>query len=462
MVISRALAALLLGSLGVGCATPSHRDVDAKAKAEGEMDAKAGDRLLKPIATLDLSAAGPGSRMWLGDLTGDGRYEIVMAQPAGGFDNRYYPLSVVALTAFDLEGKQLWQVGQPTPTAKSGSDIPVQLYDLDNDGQLEVLAVMEDELRVFDGRTGAQEDAIALPGEDAHDCIMIANLAGDDHPDEIVVKDRYHQIWALNRDGEVLFTFQGNVGHYGWPYDLDGDGKDELIFGYHVLDDDGQELWSMDLEGHADAIWVADVDANPDNGVEILVGGDGSYLYNAQGKQLWAFEGTVESQNAFPGEFRPDLPGLEIGGLDRIDRTEPGLDGLFLLDAQGRELYKEQRQVPGWSSVATVVRGFTGGPADLFLAYRRGGDLEPGLYDGYMNRQFHFPKALESGHFMWGDLLGAGSSQIIGYTLDTGQAQIFAADESLDIRSVAGEPRPQPKRLYNWTRYWGSETPTQE
>lgn len=429
-----------------GCAGPV--DLESMSPA---------DRMLAPVAVVDISAGGVGSRMWLGDLTGDGRYEMVMAQPDGGFNDAYFPHSVNALTAIDLEGRVLWQVGTPSETARSGSDIPCQVYDLDDDGELEVLAAMGDEIRVFDGKTGALERSIPLPDKGAHDCILIANLAGDDHPDELIVKDRYHRIWALDVTGKVLFTFAGNVGHYGWAYDLDDDGRDELIFGYHVLSPDGELLWEMDLEGHADAIWVADVDQDPSNGVEILVGGDGSYLYNRVGRQLWAYEGTVESQNAFPGEFRPDLPGLEVGGLDRIDRGDPGLDGLFLVDANGRELYKEERAVPGWSSIATVVRGFDSDTYDLFLAYRRGGELEPGLYDGYMRRWYHFPEELMWAHFMWGDLVGSGSSQIVAYT-DGGEAMVFSADGSFDVTRVTGKQRAQPKRLYNWTRYWGSET----
>ncbi len=426
-------------------------------EARAEKQSPQIDHKLKPVTTIDISYGGVGSRMWLGDLTGDGRYEFVMAQPDGGFNDAYFPHSVNALTAYDLEGNVLWQVGTPSDSARSGSDIPCQLYDFDNDGQLEVLAAMDDQIKVLDGKTGKLETAIPLPNEHAHDCIMIANLAGDDHPDELIVKDRYHQLWALDREGKVLFTFKGNIGHYGWPYDLDGDGKDELIFGYHVLNADGSERWQMDLEGHADAIWVADVDTNPDNGMEVLVGGDGSYLYNSDGKQLWAYEGTVESQNAFPGEFRPDLPGLEVGGLDRIDRGNPGLDGLFLVDSDGKELYKEKRTVPGWSSIATVVRHFDNNDHDLFLAYRRGGNLEPGLYDGHMQRVYHFPDSLNNAHFMWADMLGVGKSQIIAYT-DGGVAQVFAVDESLSVDKKPGTQRPQPKRLYNWTRYWGSET----
>lgn len=429
--------------------------------AQATRPAQAGDggTVLQPVAKVDISAGGVGSRMWLGDLTGDGRLDFVMAQPDGGFNDAYFPHEAHALTAYDLEGNQLWQVGEPTETASSGSDIPIQLYDLDDDGQLEVLAAQEDELRVFNGKTGEIEKTIPLPAEHAHDAILIANLEGDDHPDEIIVKDRYRQIWALNTEGEVLFTFRGNVGHYGWAYDLDDDGRDELIFGYHVLNPDGSEKWSMDLEGHADAIWVADV--LPENeGMEIIVGGDGTYLYNAQGEQLWAYEETVESQNAFPGDFRPDLPGLEIGGLDRIDRGDPGLDGLFLISSGGKELYKEERPVPGWSSIATVVHNFEGKGEDLFLAYRRGGGLEPGLYDGQMNRVYSFPKELSNAHFMWGDFLGTGTSQIIAYT-DGGTAYLFS-HEPIDVTKAPGEGREQPKRLYNWTRYWGSETPVTE
>ena len=423
-----------------------------------------GGETLEPVATVDISRGGVGSRMWLGDLTGDGRYEIVMAQPDGGFNDAYFPHSVQALTAFNLDGDVLWQVGKPTDDAGSGSDIPCQLYDLDDDGNLDVIVAQEDEIRVYNGQTGELKTSFPVPNEHAHDAILIADLAGDGHPSEIVLKDRYRQVWAMSETGDTLWTFQGNVGHYGWPYDLDGDGRDELIFGYHVLSPDGEQLWEMDLEGHADAIWVADV--QPDHeGVEILVGGDGSYLYDARGNQLWAYENTVESQNAFPGDFRSDLPGLEIGGLDRIDRGDPGLDGLFLIDANANELYKEERPVPGWSSIATVVRNFESSAGDLFLAYRRGGGLEPGLYDGRMARRYAFPASLEWAHFMYGDLVGNGRSQIIGYTLEPDAdgkhlAHVFAADGAVDL-APSGQPRQQPKRLYNWTRYWGSETPVE-
>ncbi|MEI3182157.1 MAG: hypothetical protein V8S98_01645 [Lachnospiraceae bacterium] len=39
------------------------------------------------------------------------------------------------------------------------------------------------------------------------------------------------------------------------PIDIDGDGKDELLVGYKLLDSDGQMLWSYPIsEDHTDEI----------------------------------------------------------------------------------------------------------------------------------------------------------------------------------------------------------------
>ena len=40
------------------------------------------------LRRIDTAMCGKGCRMWLGDLNGDGRMEIVMVQPDGGFDDR--------------------------------------------------------------------------------------------------------------------------------------------------------------------------------------------------------------------------------------------------------------------------------------------------------------------------------------------------------------------------------------
>ncbi|MCX7715596.1 MAG: S-layer homology domain-containing protein [Clostridia bacterium] len=405
------------------------------------------------LGKIDISASGKGCRMWLGDIDGDGRMEFVMVQPDTGFDDRYFPHSVVCATAYNLEGEMLWQIGKPDPNVTgSGSDIPAQIYDIDNDGNNEFLCVMNDQFCVFDGKTGTLKKKYPIPDQHAHDCIILADLEGKGYAGNVILKNRYHQLWALDSDFNVMWTFKGNIGHYPWPYDLDGDGKEELIAGYTVLNGKGETLWTIPMDDHADCIWVGDLDQDPTTGPAVLVGGRDTTAHTWDGKLIWRFTDTVESQNIAMGDFRPEIKGTEIGGLDRIDRSGPdGKDGLFLVDSQGNSLYKEDRKVPGWSTIATTIHNFDGKGSDHLLAYRRSG-LPAAIYDGYMNPVFTFPF---DGHVMWTDLIGDGQSQILIYSDD--EVQIFSASETDLSKATVPYTRPQPKRLYNWTRYWGSE-----
>ncbi len=404
---------------------------------------------LKEIGRIDISAAGKYCRMWLGDINGDGRMEIVMVQPDSGFDDRYFPHSVRCATAFDLGGNILWRIGTPDPDAKaSGSDIPAQVYDIDGDGNLEFLAAMDDQLMIFDGRTGELKEKHPVPDPHAHDCIIIADLEGTGRAQNVILKNRYDTLWALNPDFTVKFEHKGNTGHYPWVYDLNGDGKDEIIAGYDVLNAEGELLWKVDMKDHADCIWVGDV--NGDKLPEVVIGGDDITCYTCDGKLLWRFTDTVESQNVAIGNLRKELFGLEICGLDRIDRSANGLDGIFIVDSEGRSLYKEHRTVPGWSSVCTVIDNLDGEGGDNILAYRRGG-LPNAVYDGYMNKLFEFPF---DGYVMWGDLTGSGANQLIVYSQT--EAVIYSA-VPCSLEQKSDKPLPQPKRLYNNTRYWGGE-----
>ncbi|MGN0181532.1 MAG: S-layer homology domain-containing protein [Candidatus Ornithomonoglobus sp.] len=405
------------------------------------------------LKRIDTSICGKGCRMWLGDIDGDGRMEIVMVQPDGGFDDRFYSHSVQCATAFNLEGEKLWQIGTPDPKVEgSGSDIPAQIYDIDNDGNNEFLCCMGGELCIFNGKTGLLKRKHKLPSERAHDCIVIADLEGTGHAQNIILKDRYHKLWALDKDFKIMWTFEGNIGHYPWPYDLDGDGREELIAGYNVLDGEGNLLWKIDMEDHADCIWVCDLDQDRDTPPTVLVGGSDTTAYTPDGKLIWRFTDTVESQNIAPGNFIPENKGTEIGGLDRIVRRGPaGKDGVFLIDYKARQLFKEDRKIPGWSSIVTTMHNFDGTGRDNLLVYRRDG-MPNGVFDGHMNMVMEFPF---EGHVMWADLIGDGQPQVLVY--DDEKIEIYSYNKVDLSKPVVPYTRPQPKRLYNWTRYWGSE-----
>ncbi|WP_233532100.1 hypothetical protein [Paenibacillus alkalitolerans] len=397
--------------------------------------------------------------MLLGDIDGDGRMEIVMVQPDGGIDDRYVPHQVQCLTAFDLDGNMLWQQGTPDPNAgKPGSDYPAQIYDIDGDGFNEVLCVMNKKFLILDGRTGQVKRAFDLPGPEAHDCIIIANLSGGPHAQDIILKDRYKNLWALDRDFRLLWTFEGNPGHFPWAFDYDGDGRDEVMAGYDMLDHDGTKLWSCeDLDDHADCIWVGDVDGDASNGDEIVIGGSVTVMYDRYGKELWRYDGSIESQHVALGKFRDDLPGLQIAGLDRIVRgdtggSESGKDGMFLLDCSGKEVWKEDRKTKGWLTIIETLSRWDDGTLDYILAYRRGGGVNPALYDGYMNEVVTFPV---DGYVAHADLTGSGREQVIIYS--DSEAYIFGSTGGGLSAAAPGTPLPQPKRLYSSTLYPGGQ-----
>lgn len=409
------------------------------------------------LASIDVRPAGERCLMRLGDLDGDGRMELLLAQPDGGIDDRYVPHQVCCLSAFDLDGRMLWQVGSPDPNAGGpGADYPVQIWDIDEDGENEVVCVMNGKFCILDGRTGLVRRTFDLPDPQAHDCIVIANLTGGSKARDVLLKDRYRRIWALDGDFRLLWTYEGNPGHFPWVYDFDGDGCDEVMAGYDYLDHDGKKLWSCrDLKEHADCVWVGDVDG--DQEPEIVIGGSVTVMYDRYGNERWRYTGSIESQHVALGRFRADEGGrLQVAGLDRIVRGDvtggKGKDGMFLLDASGREIWRENRTTDGWLTIIETVRHWDDGPLDYILAYRRGGGEQAALYDGEGRPVVRFPR---DGYAAHADLTGTGYEQVVVY--GDGRADIFGSRPvGLSARAGRG-PLPQPKRLGNATLYPGGE-----
>lgn len=410
------------------------------------------------ISSFDISAAGGGKGL-LGDIDGDGRMEAVFVQADSGIDDRYVPHQITCVTAFRLDGTLLWQVGKTMEEPGDfGSDFPAQICDFDGDGNLEVVCVMEKKFCVLNGRTGECKKKYDLPSNQAHDCIILADLTGRGARRDVILKDRYRNMWALDNEFHLLWTHKGNLGHFPWASDVNGDGLDEVMAGYDLLDHNGQLLWSCrDLEDHADCLWVGDV--NGDGRPEIAVGGSVTCLYDTKGNELWRYEGSIESQHIALGKFCPELPGLQVAGLDRIRRGDgykgqwDGLDGIFLLDCEGKELWKEDRKTKGWLTIVDALYNWNGEGRDYILAYRRGGGVNPGLYNGKGEAEVSFP---EDGYVMHGDLFGRGKEDVIVYTPE--KAYVYSGTEYDFSQAPSGKAIPQSRRLYSSTLYPGGET----
>ena len=409
------------------------------------------------IGTIDITSGGKGKGL-IGDLDGDGRMELVMIQADGDIDDRYVPHQVTCVTAYRLDGTLLWQKGTPVSNpGGTGSDFPAQVYDIDEDGKLEVLCVINKEFLILDGCTGKVKKAYPLPGEEAHDCIIIANLSGREKARDIILKDRYHKMWALDHNFNLLWTHEGNLGHFPWATDVNGDGYDEVMAGYDLLDHTGKLLWSCkNLEDHADCLWAGDV--NGDGKPELVVGGSVTCMYDSEGRELWRYEGSIESQHVALGRFRKELPGLQIAGLDRIRRGDgykgqwDGKDGMFLLDCQGKELWKEDRRTEGWLTIIETISNWNGEGEDYILAYRRGGGVNPTLYNGAMEPVVVFGA---DGYVLHGDLFGRGAEEVIVYSHET--AYIYSGTPYDLNAPVSHKPIPQTRRLYASTLYPGGQ-----
>lgn len=407
------------------------------------------------LKEIDITAAGGGKGL-LGDINGDGRMELVFVQADSDIDDRYVPHQITAVTAYALDGEMLWQYGDASGKPGGfGSDFPAQIYDIDGDGKLEILCVMKERFLILEGASGKVKKDYPLPDPEAHDCIIIANLTGNEHAREIILKDRYRRMWAMSNDFKVLWTHEGNVGHFPWAYDINGDGFDEVMAGYDMLDHNGQLMWSCkNLDDHADCLWTGDV--NGDGKIEVAVGGSVTCLYSAEGKELWRFEDTVESQHVALGKFLEDEPGLQMAGLDRIVRGDgykgmwDGKDGMFLIDCNGKGVWKEDRTTKGWLTIVDALYNWNGDGKDYILAYRRGGGLCPALYNGKMERLVEFPL---DGYVLHADLFGRGIEDVITY--DSKTAAIYTGTPVEIVKNPSGKPLRQTKRLYSSTLYPG-------
>ena len=214
--------------------------------------------LVQPWRTVALDPDYGGAWVVAGDLDGDGEVEIVCARNVDQNDVHY----TSAVVAQRLDGGVLWRWGNPAVgRQKLHHDVACQIHDWDGDGRNEVILCHQDALVELDGVTGRERRRFPLP-KDATDCLVFANLSGSRRPTDVLVKTRYTQIWAFNRDGQQLWTVEKPGGyltaHQPVPVDLDGDGRDEVMAGYAMLNADGSVRWVFKAQqadqarGHAD------------------------------------------------------------------------------------------------------------------------------------------------------------------------------------------------------------------
>jgi|GEM_PF-1428791 len=396
---------------------------------------------LYQIGRFDVSAIGSNAQLRLGDINGDGRLEMVLLQADEVIDDAFLPHSLTAAIAYTLEGEVLWQIGKPNPGAPvSKTDIPAQIYDIDRDGMNEFICVMDGFLCIYDGMTAELKRQIELPAPYAHDCIVIADVEGKGYAQNLILKNRYHQLWVLDANFNVLWTFKGNIGNVPVPYDLNGDGKDEIIAGKVILNHEGEVIAELELPDHPQSIVVGDLAQTVENIPVILCGGKETTAFDKEGKKLWSLSSSSITDCLTIGDFRKETQGNEISGFYS---GEEG--GVFLTDYHGNSLFKETRTGLLEKTSVQTIFNFDGTRQDMILLSGRQG-ATAGIFDGYFNPLYVFPV---DGKAYSADLLGDGIPEVL--ILHDGVVDIFAA-RPVDLgKACVPYSRPQTKRRYNDT-----------
>jgi len=333
-------------------------------------------------------------KVGVGDLDGDGRYDYVIKQPQENIDPAlpwWTPSpDTYKLDAYTPDGRRLWRKDLGWAIERGIWYSPYIVFDFDGDGRAEVaVKTGQGDLRGPDGRVevgpewvsildGATGNELArdnwpsreIPGEkynynlSSRNQICVAYLDGRT-PCLLVARGTYtairlvayqfrrgrglERLWSWDsreEAGRGRYNSQG--AHIMHAADVDGDGRDEVIVGSAVVDDNGNGLWTTGF-GHPDFCFVGDIDPQRP-GLEIFYGIEPAHEQNAlclvearTGKLLWGLQEatTHVGSDGMCADIDPAYPGSECHAVN-LDR-ERHYDRGWLFSAAGR-LLSTQRQ----------------------------------------------------------------------------------------------------------------------
>jgi hypothetical protein len=326
----------------------------------------------------------------VGDLDGDGQYELILKwDPSNSHDNSQSGYTGnVYVDAYKLNGTRLWRIDLGRNIRAGQHYTQFQVWDYDGDGKAEVAMKTADGtvdgtgrvigsssadyrnssgyvlsgpeyLTMFNGQTGAAMSTVNYDPPrgtvsswgDSYgnrvDRFLAATAYLDGvHPSLIMSRGYYTRTviaaWDF-RNGQLTerwkfdsnsagsqYTYEGN--HNLSIADVDGDGKDEIVFGAMCINDNGSPLWNTNMH-HGDAMHVGDLDPSRPGLEEFKVDEDsskpGAWMADARtGQILW--------QTAPAGDNGRGVSDHIWSGSTGAQSWSSGIDGL--LNTKGQNI----------------------------------------------------------------------------------------------------------------------------
>ncbi|MFI9172472.1 rhamnogalacturonan lyase [Streptomyces lincolnensis] len=308
----------------------------------------------------------------VGDLDDDGALDIVLKwQPTNAKDNSqsgYTGNTIV--DGIKLDGTRLWRIDLGRNIRSGAHYTQFQVYDYDGDGKAEVAMKTADGtkdgtgavigsssadhrnssgyvlsgpeyLTMFNGQTGkAMQSVDYVPGRgtvsswgDSYGNRVDRFLAGTAYldgsrPSVIMARGYYTRAviaawdwrngqftrrWTFDSNANSGYAGQGN--HQLSVADVDGDGKDEVVYGAMAVDDNGNGLWTT-RNGHGDAMHVGDLDPSRPGLEEFKVDEDSSkpssWMADARtGQILWSTPAGGDNGRGVSGDIWSGSAGAE-------------------------------------------------------------------------------------------------------------------------------------------------------
>ncbi len=478
-------------SEGTWCSDPSAASGDSyfvrPVVGGSEGDASGlGTYNARPYLVIPLEPASAGAFVhlgWVGDLDGNGEYDVVVDRISGNA-----PL----VDAYSLEGEFLWRLDTGpnganqnnieggASTMSNGHNDGLTVFDFDSDGQAEVAvktangfvfgdgSVLEHSndqdqfVSIVDGKTGAELARTQMPAEFIGDgplqCQFGAGYFDGVHP-SVVVK-------CKNRVGSggfnlvaAAYDFDGTTVTERWKYipnvatpdfhqirvlDVDGDGKDELCSGGFVVNDDGILLYSLAPSGvvHGDRFHITDMDPNRP-GLE----GWGIQQDNGNGLETYYYD--AATGEVLRKYSNPNGPGADMGRGTVADLfpDKPGFEyfsfnGMFNAQTGETVVAEVDRNVP-WPNFAIQWDGDTGtelmdqnwaGEWNL-VAQSRNTYSWKSNFDGLVQARGAMP--------FYGDILGDWREEVLVEAGDHSELRIYSTSYETAVRLYTLVHNPQ-------------------